>query len=402
MSKRARSAPSSHAEPVSWRGRSAVALHNDEIEVVIVAGGGHIVSLKRVDGPLATVNALWEPPWPTTDPALRRLKGQGDLESMLLAGIGGANLCCDVFGEHSKGEQDSGLAFHGEAGLTTWEVEEWSASTGALVLSAHLRRSQLMIKRTFSLRGPVVAIKEELTNLCAFERAMGRCQHVTIGEDFIIGKEDGKEGRGDAAKCHFTCNADRGHTWPVDHDPNHDLNSQWKPNVEFELPFIPVRQSGGQSGGQSGLTQWGNFPNQKVSWNSDLCTLRIDPAEKWGGFAARRTSDLGMLTLGATWLREDFPWLMTWDENRARKQEPWNGQTLCRGLEISSYAFATSRRENVERGKLLGQPTFEWLDANESKITTWYLSLQLGSPPRFGGAGQKDARELCRAGFDLT
>jgi len=140
---------------------------------------------------------------------------------------------------------------------------------------------------------------------------------------------------------------------------------------------------------------WSNFPNRKWPYNSELCTLRIDPAEKWGGFAASRQSELGELTLGCSWAREDFPWLMTWDENRARKHAPWNGRTLCRGLEISSYAFATSRRENVERGKLLGQPTFEWLDANETKTTTWYMSLQLGSGMQFGPE-QREARELSR------
>ena len=45
------------------------------------------------------------------------------LEEQLLASIGGHSLCCDVFGEHSKGEVEKGGAlFHGEAGLTTWNV----------------------------------------------------------------------------------------------------------------------------------------------------------------------------------------------------------------------------------------------------------------------------------------
>jgi hypothetical protein len=73
----------------------------------------------------------------------------------------------------------------------------------------------------------------------------------------------------------------------------------------------------------------------------------------------------GTLALGYRWERATFPWLMTWEENRARQQAPWNGRTLVRGLEFGSYAFATSRRDNVERGKLMGQPCFEWLDAHE-------------------------------------
>ena len=95
----------------------------------------------------------------------------------------------------------------------------------------------------------------------------------------------------------------------------------------------------------------------------------------------------------ATGDRAAFPWLMTWEENRSRKNAPWLGRTLCRGLEISSYAFATSRRENVERGRLLDTPTFEWLDANETKVSTWYMSLQMQAEP-----GSATGAELCALG----
>lgn len=58
---------------------------------------------------------------------------------------------------------------------------------------------------------------------------------------------------------------------------------------------------------------------------------------------------------------------MTWEENCAREQAPWSGRTLVRGLEFSSYAFATTRRHNVFVNKLFGQPCFEWLDAGQVK-----------------------------------
>ena len=38
-------------------------------------------------------------------------------------------------------------------------------------------------------------------------------------------------------------------------------------------------------------------------------------------------------------------------------------------MEFGSYALATGRRANVEMGKLLDTPTFEWLDAFEEKET---------------------------------
>lgn len=72
-----------------------------------------------------------------------------------------------------------------------------------------------------------------------------------------------------------------------------------------------------------------------------------------------------ILALGYRWEREVFPWLMTWEENHSRQQAPWNGRTLVRGLEFGSYALATSRKANVEMGKLFDQSCFEWLDAKE-------------------------------------
>lgn len=48
----------------------------------------------------------------------------------------GFGLCWagDVFGEHSKGETAAGLCFHGEAGLSTWEVEAADKAAGVLVM----------------------------------------------------------------------------------------------------------------------------------------------------------------------------------------------------------------------------------------------------------------------------
>ena len=47
------------------------------------------------------------------------LSPEDALESQLLACLGGHNLCCDVFGAHSKGEvANSGLSFHGGCGAS--------------------------------------------------------------------------------------------------------------------------------------------------------------------------------------------------------------------------------------------------------------------------------------------
>jgi hypothetical protein len=371
----------SRAQPSTWRGRSAVTLSNDKIEITILSGGGHIVSLRLLtEAAVAMPNPLWQPAWATTDPALRKLASEagvappGDAEGELLSGIGGLNMCCDVFGAHSKGEAASGLAFHGEAGLSTWEVSRWDAESSALTLTATLRRTALRISRTYKLDGAVVRVTEEVTNLTGFERVFGRAQHATVGSEFLL--HDG------APCCTFSCSADRGHTWPTDEDADGSLCSQWKPGTEFTYPHVPRRDGG--------TDDWRRFP--RVPRNSDLATLRCAPDAAHGWFAVERAQPGAKvaLTFAAAWERETFPWLMTWEENKARAAEPWAGRTVCRGLEFSSFAFPTSRRDNVERGRLLDAPCFEWLDADATKTTTFHLTLHSGPPGQ-----QKSGAALC-------
>jgi len=284
----------------------------------------------------------------------------GELEGELLCGLSGINLCCDVFGAHSAGEVAAGLCFHGEAGLTTWEVREADRAAGTVTLAAHLRRSELEVSRTFSLDGAVLSMAETLTNLAGFERALGRAQHVTVGDKFMDGG------------CSFRASCDKGMTWPEDEDPDGSLGSKWKPATAFEYPDLPLREGGTES--------WCEYPRNEKS--SDLATMRVSPGEEHGWFVAERAAAEGAgagtprLAFATAWERATFPWLMTWEENRSRASLPWAGKTLCRGLEISSYAFATSKRDNVERGSLFDTPCFEWLDANEAKSTVLRLSLQ--------------------------
>jgi hypothetical protein len=59
-------------------------------------------------------------------------------------------------------------------------------------------------------------------------------------------------------------------------------------------------------------------------------------------------------------------------------------------MEFGSYALATSRKANVEMGSLFETPTFEWLDAHESKETKFYISLQ--KVPSIHSDADDDAR----------
>ena len=342
-------------EPVSFRGRPAVAVNNDVVELIVTTGGGHIASFTRVGQGL---NVLWEPPWSTVDPALRNIAQPSEfddsLESKLLSNILGHNLCVDVFGGQSEGEARSGLTFHGEAGMVTWDVvsAESGAEGATLSLSAFLRHTAMEITRVIHLAAgsSCVEVKESVKNLVGFERAYGCAQHATLGEAFLKDRP-----------ALFACNADKGWTWPHD-----DLESitTFAANREFDYPNIPRRDDGS--------SDWREFP--RADDNSDLCTLRINPADRHGWFTAVQNAH--KLALYYIWEREAFPWLMDWEESYTRSVAPWNKRNLSRGMEFSSYAFALSRRENVQIGELLNTPTFRWLDAYETHTTTFYMGLE--------------------------
>lgn len=355
----------------SFRGAPAVVMDNGSVTLTVLPGGGHIASIvpSGSSPSAAAVNPLWEPPWPLVTPALRHVPNEdefGDasaLESILLKTICGHNLCADVFGDHSPGEvEHSDLAFHGEAGFASWVVRHATVRDGAIkvVMRAELPATQLRFERTFVMRpgSHVVKVTEDVTNMLGVQRPFGRAQHVTLGDAFLRN-----------GACKFAANADFGHTWPDDLRPER-LPQFWQADTTFEYPSIP-RNDGGEA------DDWRRYP--RAQRNSDLCTLRIRPGDKYGWMVAdqRHSREVGTAIVYA-WERKEFPWLMTWEENRAREHKPWSGRTLTRGLEFSSYAFARGRRWNVEKGALLDTPAFQWLDAKETRSTTFYIGVFSG------------------------
>ena len=341
------------AEISTYKNRQAVVISNDEVSLTVVLGGGHLAAFQRTG---SDVNVLWDPHWPSCDPSVRHMVDQdiyGDsLEGKLLSSICGHNLCVDVFGGHSDAEVANGLTFHGEAGMQTWTVDRCvtTAHTCCVHMSVLLPLTQLKIERDITIQdgSSVISICERMINLVGFERALGRSQHATLGRAFL---EDG---------CTWTCNADRGMTWPMEEDNSPEGFATFK---EFIYPQIPLNN------GEE--ADWCTYPRK--SMRGDLCTLRINPNDERGYFTAFNKNK--QLNVAYRWQREAFPWLMTWEENGSRQHAPWNGKELTRGLEFSSYAYAISRRKNVEFGELLETPCFEWLDAFETKETTFEMAL---------------------------
>ncbi len=98
----------------------------------------------------------------------------------------------------------------------------------------------------------------------------------------------------------------------------------------------------------------------------------VDPANEYGSFEAFHPP-MGV-RFGYSWKRSDFPWISLWEENRSRMFTPWNGNAVTRGVEFGVSPFAEGRRGMVERGSLLGAPTYRWLGARES-VTVHYTAF---------------------------
>merc|ERR1711924_459385 len=223
----------------------------------------------------------------------------------------------------------------------------------------------LLVSRRFTVHSgkPVVAVEETLKSLVGFERPLGRAQHVTFGNAFLRD-----------CSTTFYCNADKGHTWP---DPLGPLNA-YATDVEFAYPDIPANHDDDKADVEERQVRGKRMRDWRVSPHKDmsegLCTLRVAPENRWGWLSAHNSRWQRKLTY--VWQRADFPWLMNWEENSCRSDKPWDGRTLTRGLEFSSYAYALGRQRNVEIGKLFDTPAFEWLDAHEEKTTTFFIEYK--------------------------
>ena len=143
-----------------FRGRRAAAIENDDLRVTVVEGGGHIA---EVFHKAIGVSPLWIPPWPSIEPGdYVRSKDAtygASIESHLLAGIMGHNLCLDIFGGPSDEEYAAGLQPHGEASIATYELD---ASGSEIRMAATLSESSLKVQRRLHLNGDSIRVSESV------------------------------------------------------------------------------------------------------------------------------------------------------------------------------------------------------------------------------------------------
>jgi hypothetical protein len=129
--------------------------------------------------------------------------------------------------------------------------------------------------------------------------------------------------------------------------------------------------------------------------SSDFTTQLMDPRREDAWFSAVNPR-LGLL-LACVWRRSDFPWLGNWEESFCRKEKPWDGRTLARGMEFANTPFPLGLRAAAGLGRFHGRPTCRWLPAR-GRLDLDYSLILTNVPVRVSGVN--DIRPSER-GFEL-
>ena len=331
-----------------FNGRRAAQLENDLLRVTVLKEGGHIAEVfdKR-----AGVSPLWIPHWKSVEPSnfgqdQHSPFGTGP-DAKLLAGIMGHNLCLDLFGGPSREEALAGFTVHGEASVDRYSITE---SQNELLLQLTLPLAQLKFSRSIQLRAEYVRIHEVVENLNAIDRPLAWTQHVTLSPPFL-----------DLVTTQFRSSLTR--SIVSESDPG--FHAYLTPGSEFEWPIAPR-----PDGSQADLRQM-HSTAPASGYTAHLADQQRDHAY-FVAFTPRFR-----LAFGYIWRRSDFPWLGIWEENCSRQGSPWDSRTVTRGMEFGVSPFPETRQEMIDRNRLLGMPTYKWINARGRLEAEYWISSQV-------------------------
>jgi hypothetical protein len=354
---------------MQWRGRDAIRLANDTVELISLTGGGHLASLRFLhrEGRLAQ-NVLWEAPWPTIDPTaqwsenLERFYGPVEI-GKYLAGYTGHAVCLDYFGEPPSHAATLGLSLHGEAAVISWSVGSPAASQLAGARwEVKLPFAQLAFEREIYLAATecVAYVDEAVSSKRDSEHVFDWVQHVTFGPPFLRSDEST-----------VASSARRGITAASSYEGRSLLAA----GREFEWPYAPRNQVNAVADLRRPFDAAGR---------GFLAGLQLDTTrEQEFIVAVNWASRLGV---GYCFRRRDFPWMTVWEENQTRLGTPWLGRTQARGMEFCTTPLPLGKHEARQTGSMFGSPTGCVLPAR-GRIGTKYLIFLFEVPQQVRSIG---------------
>lgn len=324
-------------------------LDNGLVELTVIADGGHLADFRFSESSGASSrNVLWESPWLHQAPSERRIE---DLAKT--AGFTGHALCLDRFGEPSAREVENGLTLHGEAATKRWvATPSMNLDEAACRWNVHLPIAHVEFERTIRLgNGESVAfIEETVTNQRGSDHECDWVQHATFGPPFLHAEESV-----------FAASGVNGLTATGGYGDDSLLVN----DRHFIWPYAPLRPP------QNGMTDLRQpFANRG---KGIIAAVLLDPRRRVEYIlAVNRKWRLGM---GYCFRREDFPWMMVWEENCTRADRPWNGATQARGMEFGTAPFPAGREDTLRRGPLFDTPSSCVIPGGGAKTARYVMFL---------------------------
>jgi hypothetical protein len=331
-----------------WRAHKGTELTNGVVNLTVLARGGHLAEFRYADDGLASVsNVMWVAPW-----VLEKPEGAPQYLSET-AGITGHALCLDHFGERSDAETAIGLTLHGEAATREWKmIPPANLSQPARQWNVQLPAAQLDFERSIRLGdGESVAYFEEtVTNRRAGEHVGDWVQHATFGPPFVNERD-----------TTFIASAVRGLTSNTGYGPDSLILN----GVEFSWPYAPLQPP---RQGDVDLRRPFTAKGKGI-----VATVQLDPDRAVEYILA--VNWRLRIGVGYCFRREDFPWMMVWEENCVRPNSPWNGSTQARGMEFGSTPFPADRKHTSRRSRLFDSPSWCVIPGNGAKTARYLMFL---------------------------
>eukprot|EP00929_Paragymnodinium_shiwhaense_P004337 TRINITY_DN105228_c0_g1_i1.p1 TRINITY_DN105228_c0_g1~~TRINITY_DN105228_c0_g1_i1.p1 ORF type:complete len:383 (+),score=31.80 TRINITY_DN105228_c0_g1_i1:64-1149(+) len=309
--------------------RETLQLTSTSASLTIDLAGGAFAAFQLKDGIGSGVNPL------SWDSAVH----DGEDASSLAPRPLGHFLCCDRWGPASESEEANGMPYHGEASYVTWKALDSAAGTQQAALEAALPMGGLKIKREVKLLGSsaVAVVSDVVTNVGKLGRVYNMVQHPSIAAPFLD------------ERTLVDCNGKRGFTQG---EQRTYLESPADPTYQFPTAITPSGKevtARGMTGGED-----------------DVSSYEVEPGSPFGWICA--TSPGQKLVLGYIWPSQQYPWISLWCSSG-------DGVPRARGLEFGTTGLHQPFPILARHPRLLDLPTFDFLDAGESKRRSFAFFL---------------------------
>jgi len=356
-------------DSVSWNNRRGHRLSNGKVELTALLGGGHLADFRLCESP---VNVLWEAPWPTIEPHTfstrehAALYGDGPV-GQFLSGYTGHALALGYYGMPSSEEAQQGLPLHGEAASSEWKIVSAVADddTAALALEVELPVYRLHFRREISLPHDAftVCIAETVTNLGPEAVEFQWMQHAAFGEPLFINGEST-----------LFVSGERGVTWPAGYE-GHELLAN---GLNYRWPYA-----------QSTDGELIDLSQPFVRDGTGFVAALLTSSDREIAFVAVHNRR-HQLVAGYCFDSRIFPWIVLWEENRARQYSPWDKRTRARGVEFGTSPMPLGLAQAREMGSLFDTPVLTSIPARSCLQTHYDLFLH-AVPPQWSRI--KDVRQ---------